>query len=557
MENQPAAASVSTRNLPAQLWPWLVILVVLLFVGFIRVRFLNVPLERDEGEYAYAGQLILQGIPPYELAYNMKWPGTYYAYALGMALFGQTMAGVHLTLLVVNSLTGIFVFLLGRKLFGVTAGLVACASYALMSLSPFVMGLAAHAEQFAVLFAVPATLLLWQAAASNGRWTYFFSGLLYGLALLMEQPAVCFGGFGVFFLLWRSVRNPSVFARDFAGPLLTFGLAMGLPFALFCLVAAGAGVFDRFWFWTVDYALSYATNYTFSQGWQNLYGQILSQLPVYCGFWALAGAGMVVAVRKPKFQQEVVFVAAFLAFAVLGTTPGLYFRQHYFILMLPAVAILAGMSVTFLQSIVSQKTRMIPLLAVAGVLCWNVYLQWGVFFQFTPLQFCRLVYKGNPFIDSLPVAQYIREHSKPDDRIAVIGSEPQIYFYSRRHSVTGYIYTYPLMQLQPYADAMQWEMIHQIERGRPEYMVLVAYGSSWLRRPTSDPLILEWADNYTRQFYEKVGIIGRRPDGQSVQIFGSDAAKFHGSLDEYLAVYKHKPDAKSAIPDKTRGFPMD
>ena len=90
---QPA---ITTESGPAvrwfRLWPWLVVLLVLLFVGFIRVRLLDMPLERDEGEYAYAGQLILQGIPPYELAYNMKLPGTYFAYALGMAVFGQTAA---------------------------------------------------------------------------------------------------------------------------------------------------------------------------------------------------------------------------------------------------------------------------------------------------------------------------------------------------------------------------------------------------------------------------------------------------------------------------------
>ena len=40
----------------------------------IRIRLLGIPLERDEGEYAYAGQLMLQGIPPYKLAYNMKFP---------------------------------------------------------------------------------------------------------------------------------------------------------------------------------------------------------------------------------------------------------------------------------------------------------------------------------------------------------------------------------------------------------------------------------------------------------------------------------------------------
>ena len=147
-------------------WPWLILLVVVLLTGFIRFRLLEMPLERDEGEYAYAGQLILQGIPPYELAYNMKLPGTYYAYAAGMAIFGQTVSGVHLTLMVVNSLIIVLVFLLGRKLVGVTAGLVAGASYGALSVSPMVYGTAAHANFFVLLFALPATMLLWRAGKS-------------------------------------------------------------------------------------------------------------------------------------------------------------------------------------------------------------------------------------------------------------------------------------------------------------------------------------------------------------------------------------------------------
>ena len=47
----------------------------LLFVAYVRPRLVDVPLERDEGEYAYTGQLILEGIPPYQLAYNMKFRG--------------------------------------------------------------------------------------------------------------------------------------------------------------------------------------------------------------------------------------------------------------------------------------------------------------------------------------------------------------------------------------------------------------------------------------------------------------------------------------------------
>src|SRR5262249_8603408 len=90
------------------LWAWLGVFLVVILVALFRYRVLDLPLERDEGEYASAGQLILQGFAPYKLMWNMKLPGTYFACALGMAAFGQTAAGIHATLIVVNSLTIVF-----------------------------------------------------------------------------------------------------------------------------------------------------------------------------------------------------------------------------------------------------------------------------------------------------------------------------------------------------------------------------------------------------------------------------------------------------------------
>ncbi|MCP3982767.1 MAG: hypothetical protein GY723_00165, partial [bacterium] len=54
---------------------WLTLLLVVLTTLAIRVRLLDVPLERDEGEYAYVAQLLLDGVPPYQQAYTMKLPG--------------------------------------------------------------------------------------------------------------------------------------------------------------------------------------------------------------------------------------------------------------------------------------------------------------------------------------------------------------------------------------------------------------------------------------------------------------------------------------------------
>ena len=85
----------------------------------------------------------------------------------------------------------------------------------------------------------------------------------------------------------------------------------------------------------------------------------------------------------------------------------------------------------------------------------------------------RLTYGTNPFPESLKIAQYLKEHTSSEDSIAVLGSEPQIYFYAHRHTATGYIYMYPLMEPQPYALRMQEEMIREIEASRPAYLVFV------------------------------------------------------------------------------------
>src|SRR5262249_20001496 len=79
--DRPDAAVTSGNRVtrPAARWATLAtVAAALLLVALVRLRLADVPLERDEGEYAYAGQLILHGIPPYQQAYNMKFPGTYY-----------------------------------------------------------------------------------------------------------------------------------------------------------------------------------------------------------------------------------------------------------------------------------------------------------------------------------------------------------------------------------------------------------------------------------------------------------------------------------------------
>src|SRR5262245_2429845 len=132
-----ASSKISSRaEVMIQRAAWAVLALTILIVVIARVRLRDMPLERDEGEYAYAGQLMLHGIPPYKLAYNMKLPGSYVAYAATMAVFGQSPAGIHLGLAVVNVATIVLMFFLGRRLLDSVTGAVAALVFGLMSTSP-------------------------------------------------------------------------------------------------------------------------------------------------------------------------------------------------------------------------------------------------------------------------------------------------------------------------------------------------------------------------------------------------------------------------------------
>ncbi len=81
---------------------YLLLGVILLLVYSIRLKFLSIPFERDEGAYAYYGRQILDGKIPYKDFYEQKLPGIFYFYALIVSLFGSTIQGLHLGFIFIN-----------------------------------------------------------------------------------------------------------------------------------------------------------------------------------------------------------------------------------------------------------------------------------------------------------------------------------------------------------------------------------------------------------------------------------------------------------------------
>src|SRR5438046_2432258 len=354
---------------------WVLAVAVLGLVVTIRIRLLGIPLERDEGEYAYAGQLLLQGIPPYKLAYNMKFPGTYAAYAVIMSIFGQTVIGIHLGLLLVNAATIVLIFFLGRRLVNTTAGIAAAASYAILSVSPSVLGFAGHATHFVMLPVLGGTLLLLDESDRQAFGRLFASGLLFGLGLLMKQPAIFFILFGTISLLCRDSRRVglnTILLRN-----LIFDAGVILPFGITCFLLWCAGVFKQFLFWTIDYARQYGSLVPLSQASQIFFRSVTEVISAGWALWVLAGIGVVAGLWDRRMRASTRFLLGLLGFSVLALCSGFYFRFHYFILVFPAVSLFAGVAISELSVITDSHTsvtRFIPLLLLGAVLTLPIFL---------------------------------------------------------------------------------------------------------------------------------------------------------------------------------------
>jgi hypothetical protein len=533
---------------PSTFLPYILLALVLAIVVYVRIRLLTVPLERDEGEYAYMGQLLLKGIPPYVNAYTMKLPGVSAAYALFMLLFGQTSTGIHAGLLIVNGIDIFLVYLLTKRLFDRGTALLSCASYAVLSLSQSVNGVFAHATHLVVLFSLAGFVLLLRYRDKGRTVNLFISGLCFGLAVTMKQHAILLFIFAFLNLVWYVRENPVSGRKHLLSGSALFLLGTIIPYALILVNMVLAGVYDKFWFWTVQYAREYAAGPSLLKGLMTFIFQFATKIIAQPLLWLLALAGSVSLCTSLGRRTDRVFIFGFLFFSFLSICPGLVFREHYFVLLLPSAAVLVGAAASaatqlFPSAHPTKFREFIPVLLITGAISFGLFHEKDYLFSMTPLEVSRASYGNNPFPEAPQIARYLKNHTSPNDRIAVLGSEPEIYFYADRLSATGYIYMYGLMENQPNAELMQQQLIHEIETARPKYIVVVNVAKSWLVMNYSKGYVLDWGENYIRKLYDLVGVIDIIDGITTRYLWDRNAAGYAPSSGSYLTVFKRREGA--------------
>ena len=481
----------------------------------------------------------------------MKLPGTYFMYALLMSLFGENTTGVHLGLMAANCITILLVYKIGEKTVSTLAGLVAACSYAFLSLSPSVLGFAGHATHFVALWAMAGLLVLLYALERNKPLLYGAAGALLSLAFLMKQPGVFFIVLGAGCIIINAFERRPPMLRQALSHLGVFSCGVLLPVSVMILYLSVAGVLAKFWFFTFVYASQYVTQVPLSLAAGIFMSSFFNVADGFFLVWVSAALGLVALFLNPVLRNRRLPISLFAACSLLTVCPGFYFRPHYFVTLLPVVSLLAGIFADYLRTVLARVLKSSPSTPVlptciaiavfAPALIIGIVRQSDYLFEEDPFYLSRNIYAFNPFPESIDIARFIKTNTAVDDTIAVLGSEPQIFFYSGRHSATEHIYTYGLMEIHPYSLVMQREMAMEIERSRPRFLVAVNMPTSWAARSESEKFIFRWADDYVSKYYDLVGRVDNiGPDKTSVYKWGKDARSYTPQSTSNVSVFQRR-----------------
>jgi hypothetical protein len=160
-------------------------------------------------------------------------------------------------------------------------------------------------------------------------------------------------------------------------------------------------------------------------------------------------------------------------------------------------------------------------------------------------ELARKLYGFDPLPEAEAVAKFIQDNSPPSARVAVLGSEPEIYFLSHRHSATGYIYIFALSEAQPFAVEMTQQMIAEIVSCRPEFVVLCDTARWQTPATNSTPSLFDWWGNYQTN-YIRVGLADliflNETTTETTYAFGTNAVAHYGKIHRCaLEIFQRKP----------------
>ena len=503
--NQKLRANFFGENWPRR---WFGILgLIFLFVA-LRWNSYDAPLTRDEGEYAYAAQVLAHGMAPYEHVFIQKPPMIIYSYALAHFFLPHFFWAPRLLAYLFVALATALLGYIARVEFGKDFAWPVMWLATPMILLPGIDQFTANTEMF-MLLPLLATVAVYVRSRHRGqKLKYWFTAGFLGATTLCYKytalPVLAFVYVVWLVELWRRARNVNLVGRcwlaAFAGAILAAAIELG-----FFLAHDGGA---HLWECTVQFNRYYTQ--------LNLFGAAAFSTRLagfWSGWWILF---LVPCAAFLKPNPRIFFWLGMFVCAVVAT--GTSYYSHYYIIMMPFWALLTTVGIHNVASAAAQhltrpsKWMACGFTAVVVILVLRPDASWLLCTHESFAE--KKMGKWSPFLESPLVAKHVAELSSPRDFVYVAGSEPQILDYAGRISPTRFITVYPFTYPPaPVAKLYQAEAIRDLEAHPPSLIVLVQSTTSWPGQGTAPADFMDFLNRLLNQNYDLVG--GYVIDGQN------------------------------------------
>src|SRR5216117_2138563 len=392
----------------------------------------------DEGYYGTIADDILDGGAVYRTAVDTKPPGMYYIYAGVFWVVGKNnLFAAHLLAIFVVAATALVLRRIGARVADEWAGAWSGIGY-IVFLHAYRPDdtLGANSEIFASLPLALSVLAFLQGQRKPALGLMFLSGALIGVATLIRQPsAVILGAMLACLAYGWLISRIHSFARVFAA-------GTGILIGFIAVIAALAwyyqwqgNLYDAY-LWAWAFAIRYVeSETTFLYVLKRLVTVHLAVMLAW-GLLCYFGVRQVIETlrsfrRGRAVPTEQVLLSLWLVLSYLAIFIGWRFPGHYHLAVLPPLSILAGQA--FSHFVAEQRRsprsrwRWVRAGIIGAAALPAIGFLIGAFIVRTQT------------LDFLPTVQQIVKETRPNDRIFVWGSRPQLYSFSGRRMATRFI----------------------------------------------------------------------------------------------------------------------
>ena len=475
---------------------------LLLIVVAVRAPLLAIPLERDEGEYAYIAWRMGYNELPYRDWFDQKPPAVFYVYRLALMLPFGPIRAIHFVALLFSATSACALFFLGLRFMSRFWAWLAGALFALLTIDPLIQGTAANTELF-MLCPLILSQIAFVTAANRQKKTVLFmllAGALTGLAVMFKQVAIVnwllmIGLYPVFVRgenRWRATISFAAWSGT--GLLAVLGFVV-----LYFFAHDGLRDFVEN---VVTHNLQYIGAVPASQRLEYFWGTLTTLARTQTIVWLFAAAGLI-GLLKSRQLAWFALLTGWLITSLIGASASGYFFPHYFQQLLPPLALAAAAGADRLHS--ARFLRFLPhgigralLAALLAIL--PVVTLWPFLFRYSPAEAVRRIYPGNFFAEMPNFAKRIEEVTPENKPIFIFGSEPELLFYAHRRSATRYIFLFPLYG--PYGDVRQKQLdaAAEVESANPS--TAIYFPNLLFFTPGTTQYFTDWSRSYMNQnFY--------------------------------------------------------